>query len=85
MFNFGGGLVKYLVIGIVAAILPSILTKYIPGMSGLTGATLSIALIVAGVLIMKYLKVPYLGQGLIIGGAISLANQYIVPLLGGVT
>ena len=76
----GGSTIKYLAIGAIAAIIPGIVTNFLPGFSGILLAGI---MVVGGVMLMG--KVPVLPQALIVGAGITFLSPIISGFLGGIT
>ena len=76
----GSNTIKYLLIGAVAAVTPALISKFLPGMSGLL---LAGALVLGGVFLMG--KVPIIPQALIAGAGIMFLAPMISGLIGGIT
>jgi len=75
----GSSTLKYLLIGGVAIVVPTLLSKFL----GLSGMFLGLGLIVGGVFLMG--KLPIVPQAMIVGGGITLLGPMISGLVSGVT
>lgn len=76
----GGGTIKYLLIGAVAAVIPTLIQKFLPSV---TGIMLGIGMVVGGVFLMG--KLPIVPQALIVSGGVTLLGGFLGGFLGGTT
>lgn len=78
--NFGGSIIKYIIIGAVATILPAILSKFIPVSNSLM---LGAALGIGGMVLMG--KIPYIPQAMMVSAGTILLAPMLGQLVGGFT
>jgi hypothetical protein len=74
----GGGVLKYIIIGAVASVVPALITKFLPSVSGLL---LGVGMIVGGAFLMG--KVPIAPQALIVAGGITVLGGFLSGFLNG--
>jgi hypothetical protein len=75
----GGNTIKYLLIGAVAVVVPTLVSSFLK----INGWILALGLVVGGVMLMG--KVPVLPQALIAGAGILILSPMISSALSGVT
>jgi hypothetical protein len=76
-----GKVVKYLVYGAIAAVAPGLVSKFLPGLSGMM---LGFALL-AGSLVLAKMNIPYAAPALGIAGGMVLVGGFAQNLVGSLT